>query len=928
MSSLVGATLFVVVIILVVAVARKLGRLASIRTALDMASAAPLTIVLLFALLASVYGHLGAGYGVPKLVWHEREEFEFFGGAAVAALAGQLWLAFALISHRGASVLAGPKGVVDRLTLWLNARLWGSNNAALSDYPSRRFARYLTFGYLFLFPALAVPAAAVALGRPDKVGSSGQIDNWLEQLGILNLPAETYQSAPWGAWLAGVGVGVLAYLATIWGFAAFAFALQTWAAGRPRGDKKYRPVISLRYFDLWERFGSRGNPRASKPVGSGENLEDRQPPPYDAVSREFVRLHLVLSAMAFGVLAVMPIFSSPEIPPVVSVCALLGLLAALYVLLCHENPASQLPAIVIVVVILTVMNGVSLDRSPGSGYFKVRFDLGGGPREEGNDPGLPGSYYDADQYQPLDPRAYIKEGSEKPENEVKAAAGLLEEKAVLDNWLASARAEAERRNGGSVPAGWKPKLVVVTTSGGASLAAVWTAGVLAVLEREFDREGVSLPAHVRLVTGASGGMLGAGYYVALLDEPGEAGYPGLAVRGKAVVDDLSSDFLSPVVRQGVFRDFPTLLCPTVRHRDRGKVLEEAWWRATSRDPEDPRTSPLARPFRSMGPGEQAGWRPSLVFAPMLVEDGRRLLVSNLDLFRIVRNTAPVIGPQGPVDVQPGAENLTTYTSLGGLEFYRVFPGAEDFRLSTAVRMNATFPLISPAVYLPTNPRRRVVDAGYFDNYGVHLAATWLREHRHWLVENTSGVLMIQLRAFADEEARAEFLPSPAKQNPPPEGRYEPQGGSLVAAGAEWATTPMTGFFNSWRGVMSYRNDEQVELLYAIFKDLTKQDPDGSGEKRPDSGRAGAARPAVAPHGVGESDFFRTVVFEAPGGVSMSWYLTDYEERLLRYGIEPDDPKASRIVATPSDSLIELRNRNVEKMEELVKWWKKCDSQAR
>ena len=38
-----------------------------------------------------------------------------------------------------------------------------------------------------------------------------------------------------------------------------------------------------------------------------------------------------------------------------------------------------------------------------------------------------------------------------------------------------------------------------------------------------------------------------------------------------------------------------------------------------------------RPFRELAAGEAEGWRPSLVFSPMLLEDGRRLLISNLDL---------------------------------------------------------------------------------------------------------------------------------------------------------------------------------------------------------------------------------------------------------------------------------------------------------
>src|SRR5690348_15616845 len=84
-------------------------------------------------------------------------------------------------------------------------------------------------------------------------------------------------------------------------------------------------------------------------------------------------------------------------------------------------------------------------------------------------------------------------------------------------------------------------------------------------------------------------------------------------------------------------------------------------------------------------------------------------------------------------------------SLTGLEFFKLFPLATDFQVATAVRMNATFPLVSPTVELPTRTRRRVVDAGYYDNYGIQVASAWLQMNREWLVENTSGVLLVQIR---------------------------------------------------------------------------------------------------------------------------------------------------------------------------------------
>ena len=69
-----------------------------------------------------------------------------------------------------------------------------------------------------------------------------------------------------------------------------------------------------------------------------------------------------------------------------------------------------------------------------------------------------------------------------------------------------------------------------------------------------------------------------------------------------------------------------------------------------------------------------------------------------------------------------------------------------------MRMSATFPYVTSAVVLPTDPPRHVVDAGYYDNYGVNLAASWIASHGDWIRRNTSGVLVVQIRASATRSA--------------------------------------------------------------------------------------------------------------------------------------------------------------------------------
>ena len=63
----------------------------------------------------------------------------------------------------------------------------------------------------------------------------------------------------------------------------------------------------------------------------------------------------------------------------------------------------------------------------------------------------------------------------------------------------------------------QPKLVIVAVTGGAYRSGFWTAAVLDELDRRSranaDLKG--LTDHIRLMTGASGGMVGAAYFVAL-----------------------------------------------------------------------------------------------------------------------------------------------------------------------------------------------------------------------------------------------------------------------------------------------------------------------------------------------------------------------------------------------------------------------------
>jgi hypothetical protein len=485
------------------------------------------------------------------------------------------------------------------------------------------------------------------------------------------------------------------------------------------------------------------------------------------------------------------------------------------------------------------------------------------------------------------------------------AAQLLEDKDVLNTWAADrARWRNKRyRSEQAAADAVQPKLVLVTVSGGGIRSAVWSAVVLRQLEQKIPE----FPYHVRLVTGASGGMLGAGYYVASLLPPDvkNPSAPAAHVRGlDAVVNDLASNFLAPVAKEMVFGDLPKMLLPLTQPWDRGQMLEQAWIRRTGY-----LDSVLGLRFRDLAGGELAGWRPSLVFTPMIVEDGRRLLISNLNLDFAPRNLGPVLIPENANKLTRGAksqnapaEEAIDLYSLSAVEFFRLFPRADDFRLSTAIRMSAAFPLVTPAVSLPTNPPRRVVDAGYYDNYGVNLASLWIFQNRGWLVESTSGVVLIQIRDSQGERVRRELngetgmasgstgLPGWLRQrgmNPWLVDRASEVLGR-IGLGTQWITSPLDGFMSARQSITSFRNDEQLEALGNVIS-----------EARLKAGKEN------------EADFLTSVVFECPKEVSVSWAITRQEAKDIEDGFSP---------GTIDPIYNEGARRNLERLDRLVRWW--------
>jgi tetratricopeptide (TPR) repeat protein/predicted acylesterase/phospholipase RssA len=365
--------------------------------------------------------------------------------------------------------------------------------------------------------------------------------------------------------------------------------------------------------------------------------------------------------------------------------------------------------------------------------------------------------------------------------------GQFSDREILWQWKWAREDEAKRPRKGDAKCAkvgasgdFKPKLVIVAVSGGGIAAAYWTALCLTRIEEQF----ADFPRHVRIVTGASGGMLGAAYYISTLRAKDDFRSPDDLAK---IRDNLARDGLTKLVSQLVMGDIPSTFDPRDLDVDRGRILEELWEKNT----QSGAGGGLATQFRDLARGEQEGWRPSLLVSPTIVEGGKRLLISNLDL-----------------------DGLS-----GGYEFFKLFPDAR-IKLSTAVRMSAAFPYALPTVNLPTDPPLRVVDAGYLDNYGVDLATEWIERNRDWLGEKLSGVILVQIRAYRLDPA---FRERERDDDPSPEasrllGGPLPELAQSLGRELQWLTTPFESVLSVNRGTMVAGNDVRVRQLERSFND--------------------------------------------------------------------------------------------------------------
>ena len=288
---------------------------------------------------------------------------------------------------------------------------------------------------------------------------------------------------------------------------------------------------------------------------------------------------------------------------------------------------------------------------------------------------------------------------------------------ILDKWL-----DRQRKLKGDPS--FKPKMIIVNTSGGGLRSSLWTVRALQYCDSVSNGE---ITQNTRLISGSSGGSIGAAYFRDLYLNR-QTISPGLY--SEKYLENISHDILNRVLFTLATNDI------FIRFRKRdvagySYVLDRAM---TFEDQLNINTGfVFDKPVNAYANAVADAQIPMMILAPSVVNDGRRMLISSQPLSYLCYEN-----PDDKKQLNLSFENI---------EFARMFANhdAGNLLMSSALRMNSTFPYILPYPSLPTEPSIEVMDAGLRDNFGMKVSAKYISVFKKWIEKNTSGLIILQIR---------------------------------------------------------------------------------------------------------------------------------------------------------------------------------------
>jgi hypothetical protein len=277
---------------------------------------------------------------------------------------------------------------------------------------------------------------------------------------------------------------------------------------------------------------------------------------------------------------------------------------------------------------------------------------------------------------------------------------------ILENWKGKFQEE-------------KPKLVILNTSGGGLRSALWTFTVLSNCDEILDQK---LSKHLQMITGASGGMVGAAFFRELIlrKDLGQINSKNEQVYKEMLGKDLLNKLSFSASTSDLFMRYKQMEYNGKKYtQERGSEFEKQLHQNLN--------NYLEHPLGYYERPELNSQVPLMIFSPTIVNDGRRMLMSSQNLSFLIHDNES--------------------TSYENIDFQTFFSSnnPQEIRFSSVLRANATFPIIMPMMGMPTVPEIQLMDSGIRDNYGGKVTVDYLFALSEWIKNNTSGVVIIEIR---------------------------------------------------------------------------------------------------------------------------------------------------------------------------------------
>ena len=354
--------------------------------------------------------------------------------------------------------------------------------------------------------------------------------------------------------------------------------------------------------------------------------------------------------------------------------------------------------------------------------------------------------------------------------------------AGLDSISTETKIDLDKKNMISILDHWKqkqqeekPLMVLFNFSGGGVRSAGFSMNVLQELDSITNGK---IMDRTVLMSGASGGMLAATYFRELsrLKMNGAR----IDLQDKKYLDNISKDLLNPVFSSLITRD---LISPSQKfsynhHRyvkDRGYAFEEKLNSNTD--------YVLDKPIGFYTDDEKLARIPLLILNSTITRDFKKMMISSQPISFMMQASF--------------RDSTTQITGPDAVDFGAFFKNKDpmNLRMLTALRMNATYPYVLPAVWLPSKPIIDVMDAGLRDNSGAEISYRFLNVFKDWINENTRGILLIQVRS---------------RKKGSWDNGYKPGGISDIIS------NPFTMIQSNWFTLQDYFQEDELSYLQNTF----------------------------------------------------------------------------------------------------------------